>query len=548
MQFPIIRKDIDLKHPSTEFKAIEAHLGETGRILEISLFNDGKLFTPAPDCKVIFAAKKSDGTCIFSDCTMKEGKIYYKFTDQTCAILGMYPAEIRLYTGEGDLIITARFHINIEDSVFHTGDDITSRSETDALDSLICKSQKVNTEITEKLKNGDFTGASAYDIAVSLGFQGTEEEWIASLRYDHSSEFSSLAQQVQAAVTQADDHREAAQSASFQAREYSEAAKAQQEQADASADSASAAAQAAEAARSAAEAQKVLAQDAGTASQSAAQEAVKASESAKAHADKADAFAKAAADSAVSVPSADVLCNALTGTAAGPVIAVNDVSPLMHTVKCQLSGSTDLSAVTVTKYAGNLQNPDNIGQSRIVENISWTNHGDGTVSAHGTAAAISPFSVGSDSIYYPAGDYIFSLGAPYQKGMMMVLYCEGGMKPVTVTSNCIRQSASAPWKVTSGYLYIQKGYSVSHAIFRPTFRPVFPGDNGVYSPYMPPVSYHPDHEGRVRALEPCSPAMVLMVNSPDTILKVQYNRDINLFCLHMLNRLSVLENSQLQLN
>lgn len=40
------------------------------------------------------------------------------------------------------------------------------------------------------------TGESAYQAAVKLGFKGTEQEWIESLKYDHSEEFANLAEEV----------------------------------------------------------------------------------------------------------------------------------------------------------------------------------------------------------------------------------------------------------------------------------------------------------------------------------------------------------------
>lgn len=40
------------------------------------------------------------------------------------------------------------------------------------------------------------TGESAYQTAIKLGFKGTEQEWIESLKYDHSEEFANLAEEV----------------------------------------------------------------------------------------------------------------------------------------------------------------------------------------------------------------------------------------------------------------------------------------------------------------------------------------------------------------
>ena len=39
-------------------------------------------------------------------------------------------------------------------------------------------------------------GKSAYEVAVENSFEGTEEEWLESLRYDHSDEFKQLAEQI----------------------------------------------------------------------------------------------------------------------------------------------------------------------------------------------------------------------------------------------------------------------------------------------------------------------------------------------------------------
>lgn len=40
------------------------------------------------------------------------------------------------------------------------------------------------------------TGESAYQTAIKLGFKGTEQEWIESLKYDYSEEFANLAEEV----------------------------------------------------------------------------------------------------------------------------------------------------------------------------------------------------------------------------------------------------------------------------------------------------------------------------------------------------------------
>ena len=58
---------------------------------------------------------------------------------------------------------------------------------------------KMYETIKSDYENGNFNGQdgkSAYELAVENGFEGTEEEWLESLRYDHSDEFEKLAEQV----------------------------------------------------------------------------------------------------------------------------------------------------------------------------------------------------------------------------------------------------------------------------------------------------------------------------------------------------------------
>ena len=44
-------------------------------------------------------------------------------------------------------------------------------------------------------------GESAYQIAIRLGFRGTEQEWIESLKYNHSEEFTKLAEEVRSTAS-----------------------------------------------------------------------------------------------------------------------------------------------------------------------------------------------------------------------------------------------------------------------------------------------------------------------------------------------------------
>ena len=76
----------------------------------------------------------------------------------------------------------------------------------------------------------DLGAVSAYAIAIENGFQGTEEEWLDSLRYDHSDEFGILAEQVQRNAESAADSEQAAELSKQSAAQSADAAKQSAEQ------------------------------------------------------------------------------------------------------------------------------------------------------------------------------------------------------------------------------------------------------------------------------------------------------------------------------
>lgn len=74
----------------------------------------------------------------------------------------------------------------------------------------------INGEKEIDVTNG-IDGQSAYELAVKNGFEGTEEEWLESLRYDHSEEFTKLAEQVKKDATDAENSASEAKKAMNQA-------------------------------------------------------------------------------------------------------------------------------------------------------------------------------------------------------------------------------------------------------------------------------------------------------------------------------------------
>lgn len=106
---------------------------------------------------------------------------------------GSFVAQIRKMVDGEWIAHTPLFQVIINDSVdmVEPLEEIPPRFE-DRFNEMF----NIINECERKLKNGEFNGKSAYQIAVSNGFKGTEQEWLKSLDYEHSQEFTDLANQV----------------------------------------------------------------------------------------------------------------------------------------------------------------------------------------------------------------------------------------------------------------------------------------------------------------------------------------------------------------
>lgn len=150
-----IRLNLDLQQTDMQI-TVRAKRGDTGRLLRITLSNEGVPYWIAPDCYAVFTGKKPDGTVIYNQCEIENNEILYRFTEQTCAVPGRIPAEIRLYGTEGKLLTTAGFLLEVHDTVYHP-EDVLSQDEMDALDALVLELWELKQQLTDQPLKTDET-------------------------------------------------------------------------------------------------------------------------------------------------------------------------------------------------------------------------------------------------------------------------------------------------------------------------------------------------------------------------------------------------------
>lgn len=235
-------------------------------------------------------------------------------------------------------------------------------------------------EVEQKLQNGDFNGKSAYEIAVENGFEGTEKEWLASLDYEHSDEFTQLANQVRMDAKQSAQN---AQSASQSASESATSAEQASQSATSAQGSANSASQSATQASQSAESASQSATSAEQSKQSAEQSADQAFSSAN--------IAKEQADKAQSIAdSLDPIKFAVKESAEGNPVIISDgadwenqglelygQSEQATTTGAQLINTNEIigdenvkNGVTFTKISDNIYQLNGIPDAQYVGNFA----------------------------------------------------------------------------------------------------------------------------------------------------------------------------------
>lgn len=151
-----IRLNLDAQKKNIN-RTIYTKRGDTGRMLRISLCEEGVPYPVSEDCYAVFVGKKKDKTVIYNRCAIENNEILYRFTEQTCAAPGTIRAEIQLYGDDGKQLTSAGFVLEVQDTLFHE-EDVISQDEMNAWDQLLLETVELKNEVQRKLDNGEFKG------------------------------------------------------------------------------------------------------------------------------------------------------------------------------------------------------------------------------------------------------------------------------------------------------------------------------------------------------------------------------------------------------
>jgi hypothetical protein len=185
--------ELDIEKHETQC-CVSLRQGESGRKISAALMSGGRPYDPGEGCYAVFSAMKPDGTHIFNGCTLNGGFVEYTVTAQTTAAAGRLGCEIRIYGGDGELIISPGFAIYVFESVTDE-DEISSGSEVTALSELIdtarnalrdgvsyARVQELSEDEKARARENISACANPYDTTGSLGSVSIEASAPGSVR------------------------------------------------------------------------------------------------------------------------------------------------------------------------------------------------------------------------------------------------------------------------------------------------------------------------------------------------------------------------------
>ena len=217
-----------------------------------------------------------------------------------------------------------------------------------------------------------------------------------------------------------------------------------------------------------------------------------------------------------------IFANALRGTASGEAIAITDASPIEHEMGVRVSGVSDISTVKVKRHGKNLFKATT--EQKVLKGITAEKQADGTYHVYGTSDGTGDFWMDMQ-VVLPKGIYTGSgspAGASSTTHFIEYHNRTTGKGKVDYGTGATFETAETNTIVI--HMAVKSGQTVD-LIFKPMIE-AGTGDK-VYEPYIEPIEYPVSADGTVEGVTPIYPTTTLMTDTAGAVIDCTYNRDIN---------------------
>lgn len=177
----MIYRDLTLNYCRDNMLRIKVTQREHGAVtFKISLFN-GNERIELTDCKeAVYYATKPDNHVIGNACQIEDDFVLLPLTSQMTAVHGKLVGVLELQFETGNIRFSG---VNFEVFPSPESVEIESTDEFTILEKTIAEVRKI---VEEGLEFS--TGKSAYEVAVDNGFEGSEDEWLESLKGENGKD------------------------------------------------------------------------------------------------------------------------------------------------------------------------------------------------------------------------------------------------------------------------------------------------------------------------------------------------------------------------
>lgn len=224
----------------------------------------------------------------------------------------------------------------------------------------------------------------------------------------------------------------------------------------------------------------------------------------------------------------NTFANALKSTKTDKAVAISDMSPIEHDLKVKLSGEIeDFSSVEVSLFGKNLLEYPYIDTTKTVNGITFTDNGDGTITANGTATADAEFilqdTLNAKTKYNPF-NYLNNM-------KVQVTGSPSGFSKDTYYIYCIKTGdiGGAVWNADpTRYRFkivVKAGQTVKDLVFKPTILLYDVGFDKTFEKYNRQI-ITASADGVIEGIKSTANITILTNNTGVTV-ECEYNRDIN---------------------
>lgn len=223
----------------------------------------------------------------------------------------------------------------------------------------------------------------------------------------------------------------------------------------------------------------------------------------------------------------------MNGKEISTTVSANDVSPVEHNLGVKLSSDTvtDFSSVEVTRCGKNLLEYPYVETTLTRNGITFTDNGDGTITANGTATADTQFRLQDKAVYpknynpfkYLIGEKVLVMGSP--SGSSKDTY---GIQSINVGMFGDTGYAIGSENYYRYAIFIKSGMTVENLVFKPVIFLQNVGFSNDFEQYnRQTVTANAD--GTVEGLTSHSPNMTLFADSNSVTVNCEYYRDIDTY-------------------